>query len=152
MATVPEIRDKICPGAEDLLVRLTAAGVVLALVTGNLTGIGWKKLEKAGLHRYFRFGSFAEMAPTRGGLAKLAIERARAEGWVRDGARIGLVGDAPQDVQAARENGIVSIAVKTGVTPPGELEALDPDYLLDDLTCWPANFLLAHPLKLGKDL
>ena len=35
---------------------------------------------------------------------------------------------------AARENGIRSIAVRTGITPPAELEASAPDLLLDDLT------------------
>jgi phosphoglycolate phosphatase-like HAD superfamily hydrolase len=50
--------------------------------------------------------------------------------------RISLVGDATQDVMAARENGIRSIAVRTGITPAKELEASSPDLLLDDLTCW----------------
>jgi phosphoglycolate phosphatase-like HAD superfamily hydrolase len=132
--SVPDIRDKTCPGVVPLLEDLTQRGVTLALVTGNLTRIGWRKLERAGLNRYFRFGAFGEMAPTRGGLAKLAIERARREGLV-DG-RISLVGDATQDVMAARENGIRAITVRTGITPPAELEASAPDLLLDDLTCW----------------
>lgn len=132
--SVPDIRDKTCPGVVPLLEDLTASGVTLALVTGNLTRIGWRKLERAGLKRYFRFGAFGEMAPTRGGLARLAIERARRDG-LADG-RISLVGDATQDVTAARENGIRAIAVRTGITPPAELEATAPDLLLDDLTCW----------------
>jgi phosphoglycolate phosphatase-like HAD superfamily hydrolase len=45
-----------------------------------------------------------------------------------------LIGDAPQDICAAQENGIRSIAVRTGITPPGDLEACSPDLLLDDLT------------------
>jgi beta-phosphoglucomutase-like phosphatase (HAD superfamily) len=104
---------------------------VLALVTGNLTRIGWRKLQRAGLDGYFRFGAFGEMAATRGGLARLAIERARREGAI---GPIALVGDAPQDVRAAQENGIRSIAVRTGVTPPGDLEACNPDCIHDDLT------------------
>ena len=129
---VPDLRDKVCPGVTPLLDRLRATETTLALVTGNLTRIGWRKLERAGLHHYFRFGAFGEMAPTRGGLARLAIERARREGLV-DG-RISLIGDATQDVVAARENGIRSIAVRTGITPPADLEASAPDMLLDDLT------------------
>ena len=130
-ATVPDdLRDKTCPGVVELLERLRE-NCVLALVTGNLTRIGWRKLERAGLDRYFRFGAFGEMAATRGGLARLAIERARREGQI---GRIALVGDAPQDVRAAQENGIRSIAVRTGVTPAGELEACGPDCIYDDLT------------------
>jgi phosphoglycolate phosphatase len=131
-AGVPDLRDKVCPGVVPLLDQLRARGTALALVTGNLTRIGWRKLERAGLHDYFRFGAFGEMAGTRGGLARLAIEQARREGLV-DG-RISLIGDATQDVVAARENGIRSIAVRTGITPPEDLEASAPDLLLDDLT------------------
>jgi len=129
---VPDLRDKVCPGVVPLLDYLRARGTVLALVTGNLTRIGWKKLERAGLDRYFRFGAFGEMAPTRGGLARLAIEQARREGMA--GGRISLIGDAVQDVVAARENGVRSIAVRTGITPPQDLESSAPDILIDDLT------------------
>lgn len=129
---VPDLRDKVCPGVVPLLDRLRERGVALALVTGNLTRIGWRKLERAGLHHYFRFGAFGEMAPTRGGLARLAIERAGREGMA--GGRISLIGDAVQDVIAARENGVRSIAVRTGITPPEDLESSAPDILIDDLT------------------
>ncbi len=130
-STVPDIRDKICPGVIPLLDDLRERGVALALVTGNLTRIGWRKLERAGLAHYFRFGAFGEMAPTRGGLARLAIDRARREGVT---GNISLVGDATQDVQAARENNIRAIAVRTGITPPEDLEQSAPDLLIDDLT------------------
>jgi len=132
--SVPDLRDKLCPGAADLLAHLQHRGLVLALVTGNLTRIGWRKLERAGLSQYFRFGAFGEMAKTRGGLARLAIEQARREGLIRADSPISLVGDAVQDVQAARENGIRAIAVRTGITPPEDLEAARPDLLLEDLT------------------
>jgi phosphoglycolate phosphatase-like HAD superfamily hydrolase len=133
-AIVPDLRDKTCPGVITLLDHLQSRGAILALVTGNLTRIGWRKLKRAGLDGYFRFGAFGEMAATRGGLAKLAIERARHEGLVAPDSPISLIGDAPQDVRAAQENGIRSIAVRTGITPPGDLEACLPDLLLDDLT------------------
>jgi phosphoglycolate phosphatase len=129
---VPDLRDKVCPGVVPLLDQLRARGTALALVTGNLTRIGWRKLERARLHDYFRFGAFGEMAPTRGGLARLAIEQARREGIT--GTNISLIGDATQDVLAARENGIRSIAVRTGITSPEDLAASVPDILIDDLT------------------
>ncbi len=134
-ATVPDdLRASICPGVSQLLESLLERGDVLALVTGNLTRIGWRKLGRAGLDRYFRFGAFGEMAATRGGLAKLAIDKARRDGLIDPDASVSLIGDAPQDIQAARENGVRSIAVRTGITPPGDLEACSPDYLFDDLT------------------
>ena len=129
--SVPDIRDKLCPGVIPLLDDLRARGVALALVTGNLTRIGWRKLERAGLRDYFRFGAFGEMAPTRGGLARLAIGEARRRGIT---GSVSLIGDATQDVLAARENNIRAIAVRTGITPPEDLERSAPDLLLDDLT------------------
>src|SRR4029077_15549464 len=78
----PALHTKHCPGVEPVLERLTRRGMLLALVTGNLTRIGWRKLERAGLRRYFRFGAFGEMAGTRAGLARLAIRQARSSGWI----------------------------------------------------------------------
>ena len=45
-----------------LLYKLSRRGIPTGLVTGNLTRIGWKKMERAGLRRYLRFGAFAERA------------------------------------------------------------------------------------------
>ena len=102
-------------------------------MTGNLTRIGWRKLERAGLGDYFRFGAFGEMAATRAGLAQLAIRQARREGWIARGAPISLIGDSPADVNAAHGSGARSIAVATGLTKAADLEALGPDYLLRSL-------------------
>ena len=129
----PALHDRHCPGVEPLLERLTRRGVLMGLVTGNLTRIGWRKLERAGLRDYFRFGAFGEMAGTRTGLARIAIREARSRGWIAPGAPISLIGDAPPDILAARGNRIRSISVKTGITPPEELTALHPDFLLTDL-------------------
>ena len=48
------------------------AGFPAGLVTGNLTRIGWTKMERAGFRRYLRFGAFAEMARDRAGLVGIA--------------------------------------------------------------------------------
>jgi phosphoglycolate phosphatase-like HAD superfamily hydrolase len=129
----PELRDKHCPGVEPLLERLTRRHILLALVTGNLTHIGWRKLERAGLRDYFHFGAFGEMAATRAGLAKLAIRRARREKLIARDAPISLIGDATSDVIAAHANGIRAISVQTGITPVEELRPLRPDVLLKNL-------------------
>ncbi len=129
----PPLHDKHCPGVEPVLEKLTRRGILLGLVTGNLTRIGWRKLDRAGLRDYFRFGAFGEMAKTRAGLAKLAIREAKSRGWIEPGAPVSLIGDAPQDIEAARKNRIRAISVQTGITPIEELEALEPDVFLRDL-------------------
>jgi phosphoglycolate phosphatase-like HAD superfamily hydrolase len=129
----PTLTDKHCPGVVPVLERLARRGILLGLVTGNLTRIGWRKLERAGLRRHFRYGAFGEMAKNRAGLAKIAIREARGQGWIGRESAVSLIGDAPQDIQAARANGIRAISVKTGISPVEELEALQPDELLRDL-------------------
>jgi phosphoglycolate phosphatase len=129
----PALHDKHCPGVESTLEKLTRRGALLGLVTGNLTRIGWRKLQRAGLRDYFLFCAFGEMAKTRGGLVKLAMREARQNGWISRETPMSLVGDAPQDIIAARENGIRSISVQTGITPVAELEAERPDVFLKDL-------------------
>ena len=129
----PTLRDARCPGVEPLLERLARRGFLLGLVTGNLTRIGWRKLQRAGLRDYFHLGAFGEMASTRAGLAKMAIREARRRDWISPDAPISLVGDAPADILAARANRIRAISVQTGVTPVEELAALAPDFLLPNL-------------------
>jgi phosphoglycolate phosphatase-like HAD superfamily hydrolase len=129
----PTLSRHTCPGVRNALRRLEKHGALLGLVTGNLTAIGWKKMELAGLRDFFRFGAFGEMGSTRGRLAKLAIARARKEGWIDRAAPISLVGDAPADIEAAKQAGARSIAVCTGVVPAERLKTFRPDLLLKDL-------------------
>jgi phosphoglycolate phosphatase-like HAD superfamily hydrolase len=133
--TAPDLRRRVCPGVRPTLRRLAQAGIPLGLVTGNLTAIGWRKMEQAGLLRYFRFGAFAEQATTRAGLVEIALRRARRSGWVQRTTTVSLIGDHPNDILAAKLNGIRSIAVASGLTSKRELAAHKPDVLLSDLRC-----------------
>jgi len=143
LRSCPDLRRKVCPGVRRLLRDLERYGVVMGLVTGNLTRIGWKKVERAGLREYFRFGAFGEMSPTRAGLVRLALGEARRRGWWEPGARACLVGDAPADILAAQANRIRAIAVATGVTSSEELASLKPDLLVPDLRALRAREMLA---------
>src|SRR5580704_5128669 len=122
-----------CPGARMLLYRLSRRGVTTGLVTGNLTRIGWKKMESAGLRQYLRFGAFAELARDRAGLVRIAVRQAKKEGWIDAKSRISLIGDHPNDINAAKANGVRSIAVATGLVGPAELAGHSPDVLVEDL-------------------
>lgn len=51
-------KTKVCPGVRMLLRRLNRRAVPAGLVLGNLTRIGWKKMEHAGLKEFFQFGAF----------------------------------------------------------------------------------------------
>lgn len=140
--TCPELHDKVCPGVRDFLDRLREASIPAGLVTGNLTAIGWRKMEAAGLRTYFEIGAFADMARTRAGLARIAIRQARRSGIADRNTAISLVGDHPNDIQAAKLNGIRSIAVATGMSTVEELAACSPDVVVASLQSLDLDSLL----------
>jgi phosphoglycolate phosphatase-like HAD superfamily hydrolase len=105
----------------------------MGLVTGNLSTIGWKKVEQAGLREYFSVGAFAEDGRTRAQLARLAASRAKRHGFISKRARVSLIGDHLNDIQAAKANGFQSVAVGTGLTSVTELAAAEPDILIANL-------------------
>lgn len=141
--TCPPLRGRVCPGARGALRRLQRAGYVAALVTGNLSEIAWRKMESAGLREFFPFGAFAEMGRTRGALARIARQQALRDGHVGRHAPVTLIGDHPNDIRAARENGFRSIAVATGLVGEEELRQHEPDLLLRDLR----EFRIEHVRK-----
>jgi phosphoglycolate phosphatase-like HAD superfamily hydrolase len=129
-----DMRPNVCGGVLEFIVDVKHRGAVLGLVTGNLSQIGWRKLELAGLREYFSLGAFAEDGHTRERLARIAVQRARELRLIGRNAPISLIGDHMNDVAAARANGYRSIAVATGVTPRDELKAAEPDILVSDLS------------------
>ncbi len=124
----------LCARVRETLSELRSMGAVLGLVTGNLSGIGWRKLELAGLREYFLVGAFAEDGRTRARLACVAARRAIREKHVSSRPRVSLIGDHANDVLAAKANGFRAVAVATGLTPFEELAAHEPDVLVRDLS------------------
>ncbi len=114
-----------CPSIADLLAQLTRAGKLLGVVSGNLEAIGWTKLRAAGLRDYFAFGSFSDRAELRRDIFRNGVAEARRR--TRDGARVCMFGDTPNDVAAAREIGVPVVAIATGIYSPESLAACGPD-------------------------
>lgn len=129
-----DLSDRVCTGVRTFIDGLQSNGAVLGVVTGNLEQIGWKKLELAHLRRYFSTGAFAGDAATRGDVARIALERAVERGLVIPSSRVSLIGDHFNDIDAARANGFLSVAVATGLTSYDDLLQHKPDILVRDLT------------------
>lgn len=129
----PDLRQRVCPGVRPLLAKLGRREATLGLVTGNLTAIGWRKMRQAGLDHHFHLGAFADMGSTRGILAGLAAREARRAGWATRTTPTYLIGDTANDIIAAKQNGMVSVAVATGHYGMDELKRHQPDILLEDL-------------------
>ncbi len=105
--------------------------VTMALVTGNLEGIGRAKVAATGLGDRFAVGGggFGSDAEARADLVRLARERARYPHADRD---VVVVGDTPRDVAAARDAGVRVIAVTTGAHDAHALAGADA--VVADLT------------------
>ncbi len=128
-----DLRAALCPGVRELLAELKNRGAVNGVVSGNLAEIGWKKLELAGLRPYFSIGAFAQDGATRARLARIAWERARDAGLIEHSARVALIGDHMNDIEAAKANGFQAIAVASGLTPAEDLARAGPDVLVESL-------------------
>ncbi|MGA7524437.1 MAG: HAD family hydrolase [Acidobacteriaceae bacterium] len=116
-----QLQPMIMPGVEATLAHLQKKGALLGVATGNLEEIGWLKIENAGLRSWFSFGGFSDRFEKRADTIAHAAEQARTIlRRERKGAgddrpfSVCVVGDTPFDIEAARLNGLPTIAVATG--------------------------------------
>ncbi len=122
------MRAELCPSVLELVQTLAEHKKLLGVASGNLESIGWLKLEAAGLRDYFRFGSFSDRWELRSEIFADAVAEARRR--LGPQASVCVIGDTPNDIQAARTVGIQVIAVATGIFPLDELAKLEPDLCL----------------------
>jgi phosphoglycolate phosphatase-like HAD superfamily hydrolase len=102
----------------------------LGLVTGNIEATAWMKLRYVGIDHYFSFGGFSCNHADRAEIARLAL---KASG-VENPGKVFLIGDTPNDINAAKANRFVSIAVATGGFDFQTLEKAGADFVFEDLT------------------
>lgn len=102
----------------------------LGLVTGNIEATAWAKLHHAGIAHYFDFGGFGCTHADRAEIARQAL---KASG-VQHPEKVFLIGDTPSDINAAKVNGFISIAVATGGFDFQTLEKSGADFVFEDLT------------------
>ena len=107
-----------------------AVGWKLGLVTGNIEATAWAKLHHAGIAHYFDFGGFGCTHADRAEIARQAL---KASG-VQHPEKVFLIGDTPSDIDAAKVNGFIAIAVATGGFNSQELEKSGADFVFEDLT------------------
>jgi len=106
---------QVLPGAEELLRRLCEGGLLLGIVTGALEAAAHIKLARARLNRFFPFGGYGTDSDDRTELTRRAIERAGSIlGRNLAPARVYVVGDTPNDIDAARGVGAVAVGVASG--------------------------------------
>ncbi len=122
---------EVKPGIEELLPRLTAQGVLLGIVTGNIEAAAHVKLARANLNRFFAFGGYGSDSSDRTELTRKALERGgRFAGSPLDLATAIAVGDTPRDIVAGHGAGIRVAAVATGSYTIAQLREAGADWAL----------------------
>jgi phosphoglycolate phosphatase-like HAD superfamily hydrolase len=121
------------PGAEQVLVDLVKAGVLLGLVSGAMEGAARTKLVPANLNRFFVFGAYGSDSPDRAELTSLAIDKATRLHHLLTPSEVYVVGDTPRDMEATAAAGAVSVGVASGHYSTEELRAAGGIHVLGSL-------------------
>ncbi len=128
------------PGAAGLLAALRArADWAMALATGGWREAALFKIGRSGLGLGDLPAAFGEDGPSRQGIVRTAIARAREHAGVDDFARIVCIGDAVWDVRTATSLGLPCIGVGTGGRVE-RLAAAGATYVVPDFTDLEAIF------------
>lgn len=134
-----DLEGTVLPGVVELLDELEKDDhAAIGLLTGN-TRFGAKaKTGAYGIAERFHFGGYGDQRTNRNDIAVDA--RREAEAFVRgldgDHALCGtmVIGDTPADVECGRAIDAFVVAVATGGSSLDDLQACEPDLLLEDLT------------------
>ena len=124
---------RVLPGAEQTLIDLGKAGVMLGLVSGAMEGAARTKLIPANLNRYFIFGAYGSDSPDRAELTRLAIGKAARLHANLIPSQVFVVGDTPRDIDAAAQAGAVSVGVASGHFTVDELVKAGGTHVLGSL-------------------
>ncbi len=119
--------NSVYPGVHAVLQSLQASDWQLFVCTSKREDFAERILEKFALSPYF----VALYADTPGSLnhTKTALLRRLLEEQSLDAATTFMVGDRHFDIEAARANGVTSIAVTYGYGTPEELALARPDHI-----------------------
>lgn len=136
-ASVLARNGRTLPGVPELLARLDRApSVHQTVLTGNTAANARVKLAAFGLERWLDLdiGAYGSDDSDRCRLVPVALGRARRRGLDVGPDRTWVVGDTANDLACARAGGARCLLVATGRTPLDQLERLEPDVVLADLT------------------
>lgn len=127
-----------CPGTGEVLRRLASdARLVSTLLTGNIAPNALVKVAAFGLDQWLdlSLGAYGSDEEDRNLLVPVALRRlATGRGVSLTAEDAWVIGDTPRDLECARVAGSRCLLVATGRYGLEELEALQPDWALADLS------------------
>lgn len=136
---------RVLPGAAEIVATLATGPhgqpVLQSLLTGNLPDLARVKLSALRLteHLDLSIGAYGDVSAVRADLVRVAQAKAAARhGGDFNGRVTVLVGDTPDDVEAALANDASVVAVASGSFTAAELAAAGAHAVLPDLASTPA--------------
>lgn len=134
-------RGKALPGAAEALAALAErqrnGQLIQSLLTGNIPALAKVKLTVLGLtaHLDLASGAYGDSSRVRSDLVPIARKNAaKRYGHDFTGLATVLVGDTPNDIEAALVNGARGVGVATGSFTQAELAAAGAHAVLPDLS------------------
>ncbi|MEX0721438.1 MAG: HAD family hydrolase [Balneolaceae bacterium] len=120
---------------DEAIEYFSGSDFIRGLLTGNYPPAASLKLKAANIHHDFAFGAFGEFDRDRNQLPLLAITQIKERlGFDPDPSKFVVIGDTPRDVICAKSAGMKCIAVTTGKFLREELEAQQPDLVIENLS------------------
>lgn len=123
---------KPLPHTEEVFSELRSMGIKLAVASGNTNKILQRTVGKVGMTKYFDALVSADEVENAKPAPDLLLKAASKLGISpRD---LIYVGDAPNDVRAAKSAGMRVVVALTGALEPGPARSLHPDWVINDLS------------------
>ncbi|MGR6998806.1 HAD family hydrolase [Yinghuangia aomiensis] len=138
LTRLPQLRANghALPGAYAAINALHEAGAVQTIVTGNVRAVAEIKVSTFGLntHLDFDLGAYADDHTHRPELVRIAVRRAAAKHPGRiTPSHTTVIGDTPNDIDAAKEAGVRVLAVASGTHTGAMLADAGADHWVHDL-------------------
>lgn len=125
------LKAELLPNVKEVLEKIVSHGVRLGLFTYNNSRAASLALKKNGIEGFFSAV-----------VARDSVERAKPNpihlrtvidrlGVAREEAIV--VGDSEMDIKPSKELGVRVVAITTGIKTAEELEAHDPDFIVNDI-------------------
>ena len=127
--TVGIFENVVCPGISDTLETLSHSGYRLGVVTAKPTVYARRILEHFELAVYFD-GVHGPDLSSRG-YSKTSLIRDALAATGLAASSVGMIGDRGEDVVGAKSNGVRAIAVSWGYGSLAELEATEPEIIVN---------------------
>jgi phosphoglycolate phosphatase len=124
--------NKLYDGMKDLLGHLVQAGASLYVATSKYNVYANQVLQYFGIASYFKEIAGADYGGYHASKVDLVAGILRRNN-IQDPMEVVIIGDTRYDIDAAAELGIDSIGVTYGFSSYEDIEAYDPDYIVENV-------------------